>query len=120
MLRALCIVLVSTALSGCSTDKGPAPDPSSDEGAPAGDSDTDADADADADTDADTDADADADADADDRVVGGHVWCASGGTTSDGTHELTGCFAPVDLSTGSTATDGTHVWKPGPITRITP
>ena len=66
------------------------------------------------------DADADADADADDRTVGGQTWCASGGTASDGTHTLTGCFAPVDISGGQVATDGTHTWQPGPITRIAP
>ena len=63
---------------------------------------------------------ADADADADVRTVGGQAWCASGGIVSDGRHTLTGCFAPVDLSSAGTATDGTHTWQPGPITRIAP
>ena len=48
------------------------------------------------------------------------AWCASGGIVSDGRHTLTGCFAPVDISSAGNATDGTHTWQPGPITRIAP
>ena len=114
--------------AGCE-DK--APDEGSDtEQPPAADADADADADTDADADADADADGrryrrgrgrrmNADADADVRTVGGQAWCASAASYPTGVHS-DGLLRSVDLSSAGTATDGTHTWQPGPITRIAP
>lgn len=44
--------------------------------------------------------------------------CASGGPAFDGTVSGVTCLSPL-APAGSTATDGTHTWTPGPLGRIT-
>ena len=74
--------------------------------------------DADADTDSDTNADSDTDTDL--RTVNGFTWCAAGGASSDGTYTHAGCFAPVDMAPGATATDSTFTLMSGPLYRVAP
>jgi hypothetical protein len=40
--------------------------------------------------------------------------------STDGTYTHAGCFAPVDLATGSESTDGTYTLLAGPFHRIAP
>ncbi len=52
--------------------------------------------------------------------VAGATWCASGGIASSGTTTSVACTSPLDLSAGTTATDGTHTLQTGPLRRISP
>jgi len=127
MRRLLWLLLLFSALSftlgGC---LGPGDDDddtsaSDDDDSATGDDDTGDDDTGDDDT-GDDDTGDDDDSIASSSAPAGQALCAAGGKVSG--EGLSGviCLAPVELSSGATASsaDGTVTWHPGPITRITP
>ena len=76
--------------------------------------------DADADADADSDADGDSDADSDPSLPTGGSFCVAGGAVSDGDVSGVFCLGPAVAASGSSFSDGTVTWQPGPVVITAP